>query len=158
MPGYTWHPRVRMTPLNGLPETIDLSTVFFVGSSPASALVSIELKYQEIQSDRETVNRMLRPLNEGFRVGVKLNFSLYDMSAQYFIINKIQNRLQDAGLWTVELSLDSSGAIYRVVVLDKAYSPKPFRGKTVAGAAFTLELLVRDPILQLPDINGGTGW
>ena len=157
MAGHIWTPRVRMTPQNGAVETLNLDTGFLLNGFSTSVLTHIDLEYRPVIVERETVNRSKRPLDEGFRPTIKATFQIVDMALHYPTINRIQNRMRHP-LWTVEWALDSGGLFYRVMVLVKPFSPDPFKKKTVAGSKFVMEVEARDPIDEIPDINGGTAW
>lgn len=108
--GYSWTPKMRTVPLNGVEEVIDLTSAGFLISGDATTVnVANELDYEPVQDKQETVNRDLHMTPFGFRAMVKQAFDVKDQSHLRNIL-KIVNRLLDPG-WTVELSLDG-GASY----------------------------------------------
>lgn len=154
--GYAWTPKVRTTPLNGIAETIDLTSAGFLISGDVTTVnVQNDLDYEPVQDREETINRDARVTPFGFRPMVKQAFDVKDQSHLRALM-KIINRLLDPG-WTVELSLDN-GATYREVVLSKLNGPTPWRGKTIAGARWEWTLTAVRLIPDLRYHESGTGW
>lgn len=147
--GYSWDVQVRMVPLDGAEETLDLMSVM----SDASGPNRVRLRYEpEIEED-ENLNYRLVQTRFGYRVEVELFFDIVTM-ADHENLTTIANRLMDPR-WTVYLSLDG-GTTERVVLMDRAPSPAPLRGKTTAGARYSLGLQCRDLIDELVPIGSGS--
>jgi len=153
--GYRWITLIRMTPLNGAAETVNLTTGFSIGGSATTALTGTELRYEPITAESETINHELRPSLFGSRPEIALKFEIRDMS-HYRVVARILSRLLDPS-WKVELSLDN-GTTYREVVLADAPKLKPWKGKTVAGMTVTFSVKCRKLIAELPYIESGTAW
>ena len=152
MSGFEWHPLVRMTPDNGAAEVFDLRTLLTDASGP----VRHTLRYKDEGSVKEDVNLNLRKIDRGLRPEVTLRCDIATM-ADHATLATITNRLIRSD-WTVELSLDN-GTTYREVQLLRVPSPRPFRGKTVAGATFDLSLRCVETIDELPAMTEGvTPW
>lgn len=151
MNGYSWSVLCRMTPTNGPEDVEDLSSAGF----GLTVMTKAGLRYREELERRTTINRTERPLLFGFRPELVLRFEMLDMT-HYNKIAKIQTRLMDPS-WAVEFSLDG-GNSYREMELKKAASPLPLRDKTIAGAAFVLEMRSKHTWPDAELIQTGTGW
>jgi len=155
MSGYIRTVLARLTPDNGLPETVDLSAGFTVNGYSRNVLTKTEVNYADEQEQRQDVNQAAQNLRFGFRPAMKLQFDIRDMS-HYTTVAKVASRLMDPG-WRVELSLDG-GVTYRDIVLTRGPALGPFRGVTRAGVRVTLEVETRDTTDQILPMGAGTLW
>lgn len=148
---YQWQPLVRITPDNGAVETIDLRT----GMTYLGRPVKCAPKWTPATEMREDVNRSARVRVDGVRIDVEFDFDIGGTSmADHEVLSRIVNTLL-AQSALVELSLDN-GATYREVVLLKYTGPDPFRGKTIAGARFQLDLRCVDLVDEVAPIRSGS--
>ena len=96
---------------------------------------------------REDLNRIKRPVVFARRVAVSIEVFIATMADQWFL-QEIEEALDDTQKYSVFLSLDG-GVVEREIVWgdDQGMSPMPLRGKTIAGATFTLNVQTKEPIL-----------
>lgn len=144
--GYSRHPLLRMTPVNGTEEIVDMVAVFTDARGP----VTVVEEARPVVSAREDVNRSSRPRYFGFKPRVRMTFQIIEMD-DHEQLRQIVNRAA-SGDWTLSLSLDGGDSEYGVVFLDYT-GPRPIRGKTVVGAEFTLTLEATDVLDESPAIT-----
>jgi len=153
--GYSWITLMRMTPINGAAETVNLTTGFTLGGVLTTSLSTVNLDYGEMVKESETVNHEQRPSLFGYRPEIGLRFEVRDMS-HYRTLARILSRLLSP-LWKIELSLDN-GTTYREVVIKDGPKLKPWKDKTIAGVRVEFSVQTRKLIPELAYIESGTGW
>lgn len=144
--GYTRYAYLRMTPLDGAPETLDLMTSF----SDAGGPVRIRETFRLDSRRTSDVNRLRRSLPFGYRYRAELQFQIPTVS-ETSSINEIAERAARED-WTLELSVDS-GSTYNEVILSALEGPSPLGGKVANGAEYSMtfeavELLDAPPVLS----------
>ncbi len=149
MGGYNYHPKIRMTPDNGIPETFDMRTLM----TDASGQTKTALRYQDEGTMVEDVNYKIRRVERGLRPEVLLTFDIATM-ADHSALATITSRLIRRD-WLVELSLDAGTTFRAVELLRLPPTPRPFRGKTIGGATFVLALRCVELIPDLPAMTEG---
>ena len=150
MSGYDHHHFIRLRPSDGAASEIDLREALTDAGGP----VRTTLRYDYEADDWEDVNRSRRQRKYGFRADVRLEFDVVDM-ADHRTLAKIASAAMADGM-TIDLSLNG-GATYREVLVTRAPSPRPFRGKTFAGAKFRIDFEAVELLDELPTLDAG-GW
>lgn len=146
---YSWDVQVRLDPVNGDDETLDLMTAMSDASGPVSAIPS----YPPSIARRETVSHGRDHYIRGFRPTVVLTFDVVTMGDQVNL-QTVDNALGDQNV-DVYLSLDG-GATERKVVLIDSTGPTPLGGKTHVGARYVLTVEAANLIDKKPAIGSGT--
>jgi len=113
----------------------------------------IELDYVPLYERRETINKKVVTLHQGFRVRVMMTFAIGSTMSDHSILADIVNALvtQDR---LVELTLENNTK-FKPVELVRYEGPDPFDGKTFSGAFFKLQVETADVIPQIPPIGSG---
>lgn len=151
MTGYKWDPVWRFVPQNGRSSVLVQASAF----TDLGGHVKADVKYKLDSEDRDDVNRVLRPLNFGFRPEVRFSYSIFTMEDQANLAT-IANALIDPAI-DVYLSMDGRVTERRVVLVD-APSPKAVRNKTVIGADFELSVRCADLLDVLPNMATDPGY
>ena len=147
MAGYLWDPVVRITPKNGA----DIVYWFSDQLTDLGGHTRIAVRYPEVKTDREDINRSLRPIVFGVRPEVDIDCTIFSMADQAFLAT-IQSALLSPADYDVFLSLDG-GVVERQVVINRNNPPTPIAGKTVLGATVQLQVRCKDLIAQMPAMN-----
>lgn len=147
---YRHQPAYRLNHENGPARTIDLLTDLTYVAGPVRCTV----KYTAVTKLREDVNQKIRARRDGFRVDVEMDFDVgEDLMPDHRLIAAIASALMDPAQ-TVEMTLDR--VTWREVALVKYSGPEPFRGKTIAGARFHLDVRCVELVDEVPPIEGGS--
>jgi hypothetical protein len=150
MPGYEWWPVCRIDHSDKASVTIDLREDMQFVDGP---LRVIGPNYAIVRTDREDVNRSLRPMFHGYRVSFELDFAVGDDMGDHDLLARIVSAFMDAR-YVVSMSLDG-GVTFRRVTLSRYDGPDPIAGKTFAGATFRLGFRCADLIDEIPSVASG---
>jgi len=113
----------------------------------------IELDYVPLYERRETINKKVVTLHQGFRVRVNMTFAIGSTMSDHSTLRDIVNGLTTQGT-LVELTLENN-TNFKPVELLRYEGPDPFDGKTFAGAFFKLQVETESVIAQIPDLASG---
>lgn len=146
MSGYKRDIVFRIAPRNGGEHVIVCNESF----TDAGGHLSADVRYPLEQKWREDIGYRSRPLTFGYRPTVDINFAIWTMADQHALA-QVMDALCDDRV-DVYASLDAR-CTERLVRTRNAPSPKPFGGKTVAGAEFSLQLECVELIAALPKMG-----
>lgn len=151
MTAYAWWPMFRITPDNGVAETLDFRTGFL---NPGVA-VRTEPSWSAEGKQRLDINKSERPRMDGWRVEVELELHVWgEAMPDHEPIARLVSAAWAEG-YTIALSCDA-GVTYRDVVLTKYGGPDPIAGKTFVGAKFKLTFRCVDLIDDVAAIASGS--
>lgn len=146
MAGYTRYALLRMVPLTGEAETLDLMLAF----SDLGGPVRIEESHVLDNDSRTDINRRLASRLFGWRHKMRCVFQIFDMTDQGYITT-IMNRAADDE-WTFYLSIDGGDSEEEVRVT--AYDgPDALSRKTVIGAEYSVTFESVDLLTEIPYID-----
>lgn len=148
--GYSYHPLIRITPTDGAAKVLDLRQEFSAARGPES----IRVDYSLDADDYLDVNRNRRQNVFGIECDLRLTIPIVD-TAEHATLAEIVTAF--LGTSKVELSLDG-GYTYREVNATRLPSPRPFRGKTHAGARHEIRLECVAPLTEQPAMTAEGGW
>ena len=146
MGGFRWSVMFRLTPLNGIPQTIALdATTLTEGRGP----LLIHPSYEPDDEIEEDVLRSMRVQFFGWRLSVELGFRVGTMTDQA-VLAEIRDALASPRI-DVEMSLDG-GSTYRAVIGRGDFGPGRLNGKWTAGAEYSFTAVCKDLLTELPRI------
>jgi hypothetical protein len=149
MAGFKWTPQYR---ING-GAAVNMLTTFAYGGGP----VLTDVEYVPETQRRLDGNKKVHRLFWGFRPTVTFTFDVGGTMADAGEFSTLVNALVDTTK-TVEVSLNSGTATWRVMELVSAKGPDPFQNKTIAGGRFVLKVEAAELIATYPDTGTGDAW
>lgn len=155
MAGYTRYVIFKRAPANGPTATIDCQVGFTGARTP---LFKTRVRYIPIVEDREDIERNQRPLKEGYRIRLEMDFFITTI-ADHATLARLKDWLSSTTGKT-EVSLDG-GTTYRACFLSDLKGPDPFGDKTVAGMKWVLDVDVIAPVSTIEVMTAsaaGSPW
>lgn len=148
MGGYQHYVTLRMSPLDGADETMDMMLAFTDCKGPT---IIGPPNYEIERTRRQDINRRRATRFWGLRFECALRFAIIDMDDS-LLLSKVVKRGLDTDQWTLYLSIDG-GYNEHEVELDDWEGPLPLNGNTNAGAEWVLEFVARNLIDEVPDVR-----
>ena len=129
--GYARYAHLRMVPLNGAEETVDMMTAF----SDAGGPTQIDETFALDNERSADINRRMRSRAFGYRWNVQMRFVIANADDTYYINQFAERAARDD--WTLYLTVDA-GATEHEVILRRFNGPTKLGGKTFVGAQYDM--------------------
>jgi len=150
MSQYAWRPVFKFVPTDGTEDVLDMTEVFTDTGRPNT----IDPSHDPEMTPKVDVNRKGNAKGWGFRPACSMTIEIFSTELEAFLA-LIVNRLLANDVWTSYLSLDG-GLNYHQVELKKFDGPNAIKGKTFAGASYTLGVVATDLLDLKPALGTGT--